>query len=89
MSTSQADTEIRRRIHERDDRAVSRENDHRVLSFRQWCQLNAFSVATGRRIVASGVGPTVIQLSERRVGITVAENRRWQASRVRNVAPTS
>jgi hypothetical protein len=56
--------------------------DDRVMSFGQWCQLNGFSRKTGERIVAAGNGPKFIQLSERRKGVTVAENRRWQASRV-------
>ena len=61
-------------------------DDHRVLSFLQWCQLNGISPATGRRTIAAGNGPHVIQLSARRIGITVAENRRWQAARMRGIA---
>ncbi len=61
-------------------------DDHRVLSFRQWCRLNGISIATGRRTIAAGNGPHIIQLSARRIGITVAENRRWQAARMRGVA---
>jgi hypothetical protein len=78
MSLQEA--ERRRRQSER-DRAHS--NDHRVLSFRQWCELNGFSPATGRRIIAAGNGPVVTQLSPRRIGITIANNARWQESRAR------
>ncbi|EIG63471.1 AlpA family transcriptional regulator [Bradyrhizobium sp. WSM1253] len=56
--------------------------DDRVLSFAEWCKLNGFSLSTGQRIIAAGTGPTFIKLSERRKGVTVAENRRWQASRL-------
>ena len=56
--------------------------DDRVMSFDEWCKLNCFSRSTGQRIVAAGNGPTFIKLSERRKGVTVAENRRWQASRL-------
>jgi hypothetical protein len=56
--------------------------DDRVLSFDDWCKLNAFSRSTGQRIIASGNGPNFIKLSERRKGVTVGENRRWQQSRV-------
>ncbi len=56
--------------------------DDRVLTFDQWCELNSFSRKTGQRIVAAGKGPNFIKLSERRKGVTVAENRRWQASRL-------
>jgi hypothetical protein len=56
--------------------------DDRVLTFDQWCELNSLSRKTGQRIVAAGKGPNFIKLSERRKGVTVAENRRWQASRL-------
>jgi predicted DNA-binding transcriptional regulator AlpA len=58
-------------------------DDHRVLSFRQWCDLNGFSVSTGRRIINAGTGPEIVQLSPRRIGISVAANAKWLASRVR------
>jgi hypothetical protein len=57
--------------------------DEQVLSFRQWCVLNGFSERTGRRVLASGNGPVVIQLSEKRIGITVGNNRAWQQARAR------
>ena len=58
-------------------------DDNRVLSFRQWCILNGISARTGRRILASGNGPTVTQLSDRRIGITIRANREWQEARER------
>src|SRR2546423_6355796 len=58
-------------------------NDAQVLTFREWCALNRISERTGRRIFDSGTGPVVTQLSSMRVGITVAANRAWQASRER------
>ena len=58
-------------------------DDNRVLSFRQWCFLNGISARTGRRILASGNGPTVTQLSDRRIGITIRANREWQEARER------
>ncbi len=57
-------------------------DDDRVMSFDDWCNLNGFSRSTGQRIVASGKGPRFIQLSEKRKGVTIGENRRWQQSRV-------
>lgn len=56
-------------------------DDDRMLTFAEWCQLNGFSASTGQRLIASGNGPAFVQLSTRRKGVTVAENRRWQASR--------
>lgn len=57
-------------------------DDDRVMSFDDWCNLNGFSRSTGQRIVASGNGPRFIQLSAKRKGVTIGENRRWQQSRV-------
>ncbi|MCS3895798.1 putative DNA-binding transcriptional regulator AlpA [Bradyrhizobium japonicum USDA 38] len=54
----------------------------RVLSFDDWCKLNGFSRSTGQRLIANGQGPVFVRLSVRRKGVTVAENRRWQASRM-------
>jgi hypothetical protein len=56
-------------------------DDDRVLSFKQWCALGGFSESTGRRIIKSGRGPVFTQLSDRRIGVTVANNRAWVASR--------
>jgi len=56
-------------------------NQYRILSFADWCRLNGISLATGRRILKSGKGPTVIRLSDRRIGISVAANAAWQEAR--------
>jgi hypothetical protein len=65
------------------DAPLAMANDAQVLTFREWCALNRISERTGRRILASGNGPIVTMLSARRVGITVGNNRAWQASRER------
>ena len=57
--------------------------DDKILSFRQWCEINGLAERTGRRVLASGHGPVVTQLSAKRVGISVRNNRAWQASRER------
>jgi hypothetical protein len=54
-----------------------------ILTFRDWCELNRISPRTGRRIIARGDGPVITQLSKFRIGITVANNARWQRSRAR------
>jgi hypothetical protein len=74
------EAERRRRQSERDR---AQPDDYRVLSFNQWCDLNGFSKATGRRIINAGTGPVITQLSPRRIGVTLGNNRRWQASRAR------
>jgi hypothetical protein len=57
--------------------------DDKVLSFRQWCEINGLAERTGRRVLASGNGPVVTQVSAKRMGVTVRNNRVWQASRER------
>ena len=56
----------------------------RVLTLRQWAELNSLGYRTAQRIIASGNGPKVVQLGDRRIGITEAHNREWLASRVRD-----
>jgi hypothetical protein len=65
------------------DAPLALQNDAQVLTFREWCQLNRISERTGRRILASGDGPVVTQLSEKRIGITIRSNREWQEARER------
>jgi predicted DNA-binding transcriptional regulator AlpA len=62
---------------------VSTANDHRVLTFREWCTLIGVSHPTGKRILKSGNGPKVIQLHTRRIGIRMSDNARWLEQRVR------
>lgn len=69
------------------DRAtLSGIDDDRMLTFIEWCQLNSFSLSTGQRLITSGQGPVFVQLSARRKGVTVGENRRWQMSRTVSTA---
>jgi hypothetical protein len=65
------------------DAPLATSHPNQVLTFHEWCQLNRISTRTGRRILASGSGPTVTQLSPHRVGITIANNAKWQASKAR------
>jgi hypothetical protein len=58
-------------------------DDDEVLTFLDWCRLNTIGARTGRKIRASGKGPTFTQLSDRRIGVTKRNNRIWQAQRAR------
>jgi hypothetical protein len=58
--------------------------DDQVLSFAEWCALNKLSERNGRRIVKAAGGPILTQISARHYGVTVANNRVWQASRARS-----
>lgn len=54
-----------------------------MLTIAQWCEVNGFSLDTGRRLIKAGKGPVITQISDRRIGVTVGNNRRWQQSRER------
>jgi hypothetical protein len=64
-------------------RRGTRSSPDQILLFPAWCALNGFSDRTGRRIIASGKGPVVTRVSPKIIGITVANNARWQKSRER------
>jgi hypothetical protein len=65
------------------DAPLASEHPNQILSFHEWCRLNRISVRTGRRILASDKGPVLTQLGNWRVGITIGNNAKWQASRAR------
>jgi hypothetical protein len=48
-----------------------------VGSFAEWCVRVGVSPATGRRLIASGRGPRVTWLSERRMGIRERDHITW------------
>ncbi len=58
--------------------------DDRVMTLAEWYAANRISEDTGRRIIARGE-IEVIQLSERRKGITRGADKRWKAARTRPV----
>jgi hypothetical protein len=59
-------------------------DDDQILSFAEWCRLNAISLRTGQRILAGPDGPIVTRLSAKRIGIiTRGNNAAWQRSRER------
>jgi len=62
---------------------LSAHHPNQILLFLDWCRLNGLSERTGRRILTSGNGPVITQLSPNRIGITVGNNARWQQSRER------
>jgi hypothetical protein len=64
-------------------RAQFATDDDAVLTFREWCALNGFSPRQGRRVLASGTGPVVMNLTAKRLGISRRANRAWQESRAR------
>jgi hypothetical protein len=61
-------------------------HDQQVLTFAEWCALNNFSSKTGRRILKAPDAPTVTMLTKKLIGITIAADREWKASRARPVS---
>ena len=76
-------SEIERRERRTLDAPLSPLHDDQVLLFPEWCRLNRISERTGRRILDAPGGPVVTQLSPKRIGITVRNNRIWQQKRER------
>jgi hypothetical protein len=72
--------EERRRLQAERDRVL---DDQRVMTIPQWCEINGFSIWTAQRLIKAGKGPKITQISDRRIGVTVANNRAWQKSRER------
>jgi hypothetical protein len=61
-------------------RASFPEDDDRVMTIREWAALNGFSMSTAYRILngPKEKRPVITQLSDKRIGITVKNNRLWQ-----------
>jgi hypothetical protein len=80
MSLRQA--EQQRRQNER-DRVL---DNQRVMTKRQCAEVNGISIWTLERLIKAGKGPVITEISDRRVGVTIGNNRRWQQSRERTTA---
>jgi hypothetical protein len=55
----------------------------RILTLREWAELNSLGLTNAKQIIASGNGPKITQLSARRIGIREDHAAEWQAARVR------
>ncbi len=58
-------------------------DDQRVMTLRQCAEVNGISLWTLQRLIKAGRGPVITQISDRRIGVTVGNNRKWQQSRER------
>lgn len=52
-----------------------------IMTFREWCERNSFGSTTGWRIMKSGQGPKVTQISARRIGIREDHHAAWLKTR--------
>jgi hypothetical protein len=77
------ENERRRRQRQLVDDLFALPDDNHVLTFTEWCRLVSISPRQGRRIITGNNGPTVTQISDRRIGITRRNHRLWLASRAR------
>jgi predicted DNA-binding transcriptional regulator AlpA len=73
-----------------EEASVPRQNEHltadelKVLSIRECAALNGISWMTLKRRIKAGDGPQIIQISPKRIGVRVIDNRRWQEARLRS-----
>jgi predicted DNA-binding transcriptional regulator AlpA len=58
----------------------------RVLTVRQFAELNSLGLRTLKRLMAAGDGPPIVQLTRTRIGIRESDAAKWQAARLRQSA---
>jgi predicted DNA-binding transcriptional regulator AlpA len=63
------------------DNSTPGQGINRVLSLREYAELNGISIATLRRLIRAGEGPMTTRLSARRVGVRDDHGRQWQDAR--------
>jgi hypothetical protein len=56
-----------------------------VLSFLEWARMAGLSERTAQEMRARGEGPRCIKLTDKKLGVTLAEHRRWIKSRMERV----
>ncbi len=61
-------------------------DDDQVVTLKAWAELNAISLRTARRLLAEGNGPAIVQLTSRRIGVRLRDNKEWQWARLRGPA---
>jgi hypothetical protein len=52
-----------------------------VLTFGEWCRLAGLGESTGRKLKAAGKGPRFVRLTDKKLGVTLREHRRWVKAR--------
>jgi hypothetical protein len=55
--------------------------DFAVIPWRMWCRNKGISTDTGNRMRAAGKAPRITRITERRFGVTVADDREWTQAR--------
>jgi hypothetical protein len=62
------------------------QDDLRIIPWRAWCASKGFTVDTGRRLRERGEGPRIVRISDRRIGVTVRDDREWTLARIKDDA---
>jgi hypothetical protein len=57
-------------------------DDDVVLTYREWYTLAGLPESTAREMRARGEGPRCVKLTGKKLGVTMAEHRRWVRSRM-------
>ncbi|MFY9841443.1 MAG: hypothetical protein WAK55_34225 [Xanthobacteraceae bacterium] len=53
-----------------------------ILTFQEWRDLAGLPESTARELRARGEGPRCIKLTDKKLGVTLAEHRRWMKARM-------
>lgn len=53
-----------------------------ILPFLEWAELAGLPESTARDLRARGEGPRCVQLTTKKLGVTLAEHRRWTKARM-------
>jgi hypothetical protein len=61
-------------------------NEDLILSFSEWAELAGLSLRAARELRARGQGPRCIKITDKKLGVTLAEHRRWTKARMEAVA---
>jgi hypothetical protein len=63
--------------------AISEDKDGDViLPFLEWCALAGLPESTAREMRARGQGPRCVKYTGKKLGVTLAEHRRWTKSKM-------
>jgi hypothetical protein len=53
-----------------------------ILTFQEWCDMAGLPESTARELRARGQGPRCVNLTGKKLGITLADHRRWMKVRM-------
>jgi len=72
----------------RDSRSIPQvgNDDDVILPFLDWVMLAGLTETTARELRARGQGPRCVRLTDKKLGVTLAEHRRWVKARTEALA---